>query len=178
MSSLDFGFTESIFSEKVNSWQEAATRTNLIAASKAPARLARFYSRTILSLIGGNSQLLSDLNFVGIVNGLAICVKDLHVLVGIPIELLADLRKVIASLNRVGLATLTAAAPRSRAHSATRIYTDIGGNIICIRVNQLDLIPEFAFCIFRRSDALDKKLIVLYVKILELYLLLIGGIQH
>ena len=51
---------------------------------------------------GRDFQHLSDLDLVGVTELVAIGVEDLHILAGIAIELLRDLRKRVPFLNRVG----------------------------------------------------------------------------
>jgi len=59
-----------------------------------------------------------------------------------------------------------------------RIDREVGGYIICVRIDELDLIPELVLCFFRRSDRANEELVVLHVQVVKLNLVLIGGREH
>jgi hypothetical protein len=129
-----------------------------------------------LSAISGSStqvvilrygQFLTYLILVRVAQFIAISVEDTHVLVRIAIELLADLESVSPAFDRIGLAALTTTANRSPLRMAL-VHSDISGDIVHVRADQFDLIPELVLGIVRRRSGFDEELIVLHMQVLEL----------
>ena len=85
----------------------------------------------------GNIQLLPDLNLVRVFQFVAIRVEDLHVLVGVAVELFADLRERVAGFDGVSLRVLAAAA-RRRSLCAAGINVDVRRDVVLIRVDEFD----------------------------------------
>ena len=98
------------------------------------------------------SRVLADLDLVRVFQRVAICVKDAHVLVRIAVELFADLREIVATLHFVRL-TATLATACGCAHCAACVDTEVGGDVVCIRIDEFDLIPELVLSFFRRRNS-------------------------
>lgn len=114
-------------------------------------------------------SLAGHLNLVGVAQLVSIRIEDFHVLVRVAIELLANLRQVIARFDGVGLALLArSAAAGGCAHRAALIDAEIRGQIILtVLIRQLVFVPHLVCRILRRSDAFDEKFIVLNVQVLQ-----------
>ena len=95
-----------------------------------------------VELFGGrNYQLLTHLKFVGVDQHAAVCIEDSHVLIRIPIKLLADLRKVVAAFHFICFPAALAATS-SRPNCSTRVDAQVSGNIVSIRIDQFDSGPR------------------------------------
>jgi len=73
-----------------------------------------------------NQQLCSDLNFVRVGQFVLVGFKDFHVLVGVPVELFADFRKVVTGPDDVG------SCCRARRTRSTRCGGSRGGRSLNI----------------------------------------------
>src|SRR6201988_144659 len=76
----------------------------------------RFSPRDCTALLWRDHELMAHLNLVGIFQRVTICVEDAHVLVRITVELLADLREIVATLHFVRLPAAALSATCGSAH--------------------------------------------------------------
>jgi len=101
----------------------------------------------------------------------------------IAITLLADFRQAITRLHCVALPAARPLCPRRRCARRSRLrralrHRKIRGDIVRVRIDQLNFVPNFIFNLLRRSTPLYEQLIVLHMQILQLYLLLLNAAQH
>ena len=115
----------------------------------------------LLVVVWRNRQFLTRLNFIGIVQLIAIRVKDPHVFVRISVELFTDLGKVVSRFNGVSLSARAGAAASRRAHRSTAIDADVRSDVIRVWTDEFDLIPELVFGFFGGRNAADEELVVL-----------------
>jgi ActR/RegA family two-component response regulator len=118
---------------------------------------------------GGNVQGLSRFDLVRIGQLIAIGLEDLHVLVGVAVELLADLRQRIARLDRVGLPGGCAlrAGPCLGRRSDAGIDRHVDQHVRHGRIGRLDGRPQLVLGLFRWRGAAHQQLVVLHVQVLE-----------
>ena len=91
--------------------------------------------------------MLVHLNVVRIAELVSVCVKDPHIFIRISVELFADLRQVITGLDCVALTAFSLTTTGGRAHRAPFIDTNVGSNVIRIRTEKFDLVPELVVSI-------------------------------
>src|ERR1700730_4836837 len=124
-------------------------------------------------------QRLSGADFVRVAQHVAISLENLHVFVGVAIQLSADLGETIARLYGVhALLSPRNAGALHLGGFSVRVDTDVGRQLLGpIRVYMLDLIPNPVFGLLGGSNPLNEQLVVLDVNVTEPDLLLLDRRQ-
>src|SRR5262245_3472938 len=122
----------------------------------------------------GNGQYLTDLDLVRVLQLVLVGVEDLHVLVGVAVVLLADLRQRVALLD--GVRSGGSAPARRATHRAGR-SVDVGHQVGVGRIHLLDRVPDLVLGVRAGRVAPHHELAALDLHALDLDLLRVHGVE-
>src|SRR5262249_25603027 len=125
-----------------------------------------------------NYKLLAGLDFVRIGELVLVGFEDFHVLVGVAVELLADFGKAVAGLNGVRARRGSGRSAACRCGRGRRRGLNIRGKVREIRINELDLVPDFVLQIGGWSGGADEELVAFHVYVLKLNSIGLNEIQY